>query len=54
MTDEHRKKAQEAIEGRWDIAYDVAAMNGQQFENVRHMNWFVEAVASAIAADEDD
>ena len=52
MTNEYREQAKVAIEGGWDIAYDVAALSGQMFENVKHMSWFIEEVANAIAADE--
>lgn len=40
--------AKEAIERGDDICYDVATNAGQIFDNVKHMKWFVEAVAEEL------
>jgi hypothetical protein len=40
--------AQELIENGDDIAHDVAAEHGMMFDNVKHMRWFVEAVAEEV------
>ena len=42
------KRALRAIEQEATVCYDVAAEHGQMFENVRHMRWFVQAVAHAL------
>ena len=39
------ESAKAAIEAGDDVAYDVASENGQMFDNVKHMQWFIEAVA---------
>jgi hypothetical protein len=44
--------AQRLIDSGDDIAYDVAANTGQIFGNVKHMQWFVNAVADEIAGEE--
>lgn len=41
-------RARQAIENEEEICYDVAAENGQIFDNVKHMKWFVEAVAEEL------
>lgn len=38
-------RAEGAIERDEDFIYDVAAETGQMVGNVKHMRWFVEAVA---------
>ncbi len=43
------KKAQSHIERKSDLAHDVTANTGQIFENVKHMKWFVLAIAMEIA-----
>jgi hypothetical protein len=43
--------AQQAIENDDEIIYDVAAEVGQIVDNVKHMRWFVEAVAQQLAED---
>lgn len=43
--------AQEAIEADDPIIYDVAAEHGQIVDNVKHMSWFVKAVAEALEED---
>jgi hypothetical protein len=43
--------ADDAIEGKVDLIYDVAANVGQIVDNVKHMDWFRHAVAEEI--DED-
>lgn len=40
--------AEDAIEGETDLPYDVAANAGQMFGNVKHMRWFIAAVADEI------
>jgi hypothetical protein len=40
--------AKEAIKREDDVCFDVAAEHGQQFANVRHMTWYVEAVAAEL------
>ena len=40
--------AREAIEREDEVCFDVASEHGQQFANVRHMTWFVEAVAAEL------
>jgi hypothetical protein len=45
--------AQRLIDSGDDIAYDVAANDGQIFDNVKGMEWFVKAVAEEIAGNED-
>ena len=40
--------AQEAIEREDTVCFDVAAEHGQIFLNVKHMRWFVDAVADAL------
>jgi hypothetical protein len=37
-----------AIERQDTVCFDVAAENGQIFLNVKHMKWFVDAVAEAL------
>ena len=37
-----------AIEREDTVCFDVAAEHGQMFLNVKHMKWFVDAVAEAI------
>jgi hypothetical protein len=44
--------AQRLINSGDDIAYDVAANSGQIFGNVKHMQWFIDAVANEIAGEE--
>jgi len=36
------------IDSEHELAYDVASMNGQQFENVKHMSWFIDEVAKEL------
>ncbi len=43
------RRALRAIEQRKPICYDVAAEYGQMFDNVKHMRWFVRAVAEALS-----
>lgn len=40
--------ALEYIDAEHELAYDVAAENGQMFSNVRHMSWFIDEVAGKI------
>ena len=40
--------ALEAIEREDQVCFDVAAEHGQMFLNVKHMTWFVDAVAEAL------
>ncbi len=37
-----------AIEREYTVCFDVAAEHGQMFLNVKHMKWFVDAVADAL------
>jgi hypothetical protein len=41
--------AQAAIDRKDEICYDIAANEGQIFDNVKHMRWFVEAVAEELS-----
>jgi len=41
-------QAMEAIENEDIVCFDVAAEYGQMFANVKHMTWFIEAVADEI------
>jgi len=43
------KKAQGHIERKSALAYEVANEHGQIFGNVRHMKWFLLAIANEIA-----
>jgi hypothetical protein len=43
-----RKAAKEAIERKDRVCFDVCAEHGQIFGNVKHTDWFVEAVAEAL------
>lgn len=38
----------EFIDAEHEVAYDVASENGQMFENVRHMSWFIDEVANKL------
>ena len=40
--------AREAIDNEEQVCFDVAAEHGQIFANVKHMTWFVDAVAEAL------
>jgi hypothetical protein len=40
--------AREAIERKDRVCFDVCAEHGQIFNNVKHTDWFVEAVAEAL------
>jgi rubrerythrin len=46
-------RAEEAIENDEHFIYDVAADVGQNVDNVRHMRWFLRAVANWLIEDED-
>jgi hypothetical protein len=46
-------RAEEAIENDEHFIYDVAADTGQMVDNVRHMKWFLRAVANWLIEDED-
>lgn len=52
MQDKYIQRAQSAIENKETVVYDVAADCGQIVDNVKHMTWFVEAVAQQIREDE--
>lgn len=43
-----RLRARQLIESRSPIAYDVAASHGQIFSNVKHMDWFIDAVKDVL------
>jgi hypothetical protein len=42
------QQAREAIEREDDVCFDVCADRGQIFGNVKHMTWFLEAVAAEL------
>jgi len=44
-------RAEDAIENDEHFIYDVAADMGQQVDNVRHMKWFLKAVANWLIED---
>lgn len=43
--------AQRHIDSESTTAYDVARSNGDMFANVKHMRWFVCAVANQLIVD---
>lgn len=45
------EKAKKEIEDESDLAIEVAEDNGQIFDNVAHMDWFVHAVADKLKED---
>jgi len=45
-TEDLLARAKSAIERDEDFVYDIAADVGQMVDNVKHMRWFVEAVAN--------
>lgn len=47
------KRAKVAIEEDEPVIYDVAANEGQVVNNVKHMRWFIEAVAQELGATEE-
>jgi len=51
MQEKNRKmdKARAAIQREDSVCFDVAAEYGQMFENVKHMKWFVRAVADELS-----
>lgn len=57
MKDTDRSKlmarARRHIERRTELAFDVASGVGQMFNNVRHMRWFLVAVASELEGNEE-
>lgn len=46
-------RAQQAIDNDETIIYDVAAEHGQMVDNVKHMLWFLDAVADEIQANSE-
>jgi len=48
-TDGFTLLAQQAIDNEDEVCFDVAAEFGQMFANVKHMSWFVEAVAQELS-----
>ena len=48
-----RERALEMIEQEHDLCFDVAADHEQQFYNVFHMEWFVEAVEQELTIRDD-
>lgn len=42
------RSAMEYIDAEHEIAYDAASENGQMFDNVKHMSWFIDEVANKI------
>ena len=47
-------RAEEAIENDEDFIYDVAVDVGQMVDNVKHMNWFLRAVANWLIEDTEE
>ena len=47
-------RAEEAIENDEDFIYDVAADVGQMVGNVKHMRWFLRAVANWLIEDTEE
>ena len=47
-------RAEEAIENDEDFIYDVAANVGQMVGNVKHMRWFLRAVANWLIEDAEE
>lgn len=47
-TTEHKRLAQWAIDTDHALIYDVASNVGQIVGNVKHMTWFLDAVAEHI------
>jgi len=45
-------RARRHIERRTELAFDVAWESGQMFDNVRHMRWFLVAVARELEGEE--
>ena len=48
MSTTFERAAQEAIDSRSVVAFDVCAEHGQIFDNVKHMRWFRDAVANEL------
>lgn len=48
MTRDKFARALRLIDRRDPRCFDVAAEYGQMFDNVKHMAWFVRAVAEAL------
>jgi len=46
-----KQLAQVAIDNDADVIYDIAADAGQIVDNVKHMDWFVDAVAEEVSHD---
>lgn len=42
------EKAKRAIRRGAPVCYDICAETGQMFDNVKHMRWFLEAVADEL------
>lgn len=49
--DELVAKAKKAIENKEQFVFDIADNNGQIVDNVKHMTWFIDAVADQITLD---
>ena len=41
-------QARQVITREDTLCFDVAAQHGQQFENVKHLTWFLDAVATEL------
>jgi len=54
ISEETLQLAQKLIDDGDEICYDVAANQGQMFDNVKHMRWFVKAVAEEVAGMEKE
>ena len=48
-TDGFTLLAQQAIDNEEELCFDIAANLGQIFSNVKHMAWFVDAVAQELS-----
>lgn len=55
MTQQDRiRRAQRAIDHNETVIYDVAADCGQMVDNIKHMRWFVAAIADEICGTENE
>lgn len=53
MRNEFYEQALDFIAHELPICYDIAWEVGQHFDNVKHMSWFIDAVADYLAEQED-
>lgn len=54
MATEILNKAKELIENDDPVVHDVADENGQVLENIKHMAWFINAVADRVRCDSEE